>query len=81
MNSIISEAQSAFVADRVIINSILIAFKSLHHMKTQCSGITCFMALNLDMSKDYDRVEWVFLEKILLKMGFQDNWVAMIKYN
>ena len=36
------------------------------------------MALKLDTSKAYDRVEWVFLEKILLKMGLQDTWVAMI---
>ena len=78
LNSIISEAQSAFVADRVITDNILIAFESLYHMTTQCSGKTCFMALKLDMSKAYDRVEWVFLEKILLKMGFQDTWVAMI---
>ena len=47
-------------------------------MKTQCSGKTSFMALKLDMSKAYDKVEWVFLEKILLKMGFQDTWVDMI---
>ena len=70
LNSIISEAQSAFMADRVITDNILIAFESLHHMKTQCSGKTGFMALKLDMSNAYDRVEWVFLEKILLKMGF-----------
>ena len=78
LNSIILEAQSAFVADRVITDNILIAFESLHHMKTQCSRKTGFMALKLDMSKAYDRVEWVFLEKILLKMGFKDTWVAMI---
>ena len=78
LNSIISEAQSAFVANRVITDNILIAFESLHHMKTQCSKKISFMALKLDMSKAYNRVKWVFLEKILLKMGFQDTWVAMI---
>ena len=78
LKSIIFETQSAFVADRLITDNILITFESLYHMKTQCSGKTSFMALKLDMSKAYDKVEWVFLEKILLKMGFQDTWVDMI---
>ncbi|XP_050259214.1 uncharacterized protein LOC126704240 [Quercus robur] len=78
LNSIISEAQSAFTTDRLITDNILIAFESLHYMKTQCSGKEGFMALKLDMSKAYDRVEWKFLERILLQMGFQESWVAMI---
>ena len=73
LNSIISEAQSAFTADRLITDNILIAFESVHHMKNTCTRNKGFMALKLDMSKAYDRVEWLFLEKILLRMGFQES--------
>ena len=78
LNSILSKTQSAFIADRLIIDNILIAFESLHHMKNSCTGKKGFMAMKLDMSKAYDRLEWVFLEKILLKMGFPCAWVALI---
>ena len=71
LNSIISETQSAFTADILITDNILIDFESFHHMKTNCTGKKGFMALKLDMSKAYDRVEWIFLEKILLKLCFQ----------
>ena len=47
-------------------------------MKTNCIGKNGFMVLKLDMSKTYDKVEWAFLEKILLKMGFEESWVALI---
>ena len=57
LDSIISETQSAFIADRLIADHILIAFESLHHMKTNCTRKKGFMAMKLDMSKAYDRVE------------------------
>ena len=78
LNSIILETQSAFIADRLISDNILIAFESLHHIKTNYTGKKGFMAMNLDMSKAYDRVEWCFLEQILLKLGFQESWVDLI---
>ena len=78
LDSIVSETQSAFVANRLITDNILIAFESLHHMKNNCTNKQGYIALKLDMSKPYDRVEWAFLEQILLKLGFHEDWVALI---
>ena len=75
---IISESQSAFVPGRLISDNILIAFETLHHMKFMKGGQQSYMALKLDMSKAYDRVEWAFLEAIMMKMGFNASWVSMI---
>lgn len=54
------------------------AFKTLHYMKHHQSGKSGFMALKLDTSKAYDRVEWAYLEAIMMKMGFAGRWVDLI---
>ena len=65
-------------AKKLITDNILIAFESLHCMKNNCLGKQRYMAFKLDMSKTYDRVEWAFLEQILLKLGFHEDWVALL---
>ena len=73
-----TEHQSAFAKDQLITNNILAAFETLHCMKNQTSGKIGFMARKLDMSKAYNRVEWTYLETLMLKMGFCAKWITLI---
>ena len=47
-------------------------------MKNYNSSSTGFMVLKLDMSKAYDRVEWMFRENLMRKMGFCEQWIGLI---
>ena len=62
MPHIITEFQSAFQTDKAISDNILVAFETLHHMKTKKTRKMGFMAMKLDMSKARERVEWLFDE-------------------
>ena len=76
--SIISDTQSAFVHGRLITNNILVAFETTYHISQKKVGRTREMALKLDTSKAYDRVEWVCLEKIMDKLGFAAKWRELL---
>ena len=76
--SLIYEHQSTFAKERLILDNIMVAFETLHHMKNHNSGKHGFMAIKLDMSKAYDWVEWVYLERLMEKMGFRARWVALM---
>ncbi|OMO52435.1 reverse transcriptase [Corchorus capsularis] len=61
--SIISDCQSAFVPGRMIYDNAIIAFETIHFLRGKRTGKRGHMALKLDLSKAYDRVEWSFIEK------------------
>ena len=76
--SIITEHQFAFTKDRLISNNIMVAFETLHCLQRYKSGSHGHMAVKLDMSKAYERVEWPFLEGIMRRMGFNEGWINLI---
>jgi hypothetical protein len=75
---IIAPTQSAFIPGRLISDNVLAAYETLHTMHTGMKGKNGFMAMKLDISKAYDRVEWGFLEAVMKRMGFGERWIGLI---
>ena len=62
----------------MITDNSLIALEIFHSMKVRNKSRKGIMSMKLDMSKAYDRVEWGFLTRLLLTMGFDGRWVNMV---
>ena len=75
---IISPTQSAFVPGCLITDNFLVAYETLHTMNGRKKGKKGSLALKLNISKTYDRVEWNFLRGIMVKMGFPEFWVDRV---
>lgn len=72
---VITENQSAFVPGRNIADNVLVAFEILHFMKRKNRGQEGEVALKLDISKAYNRVNWNFLKNTMKMLGFNETWI------
>lgn len=72
---IILEEHSAFVPGRQILDNVMVAFETMHCLNTCRTGSKHLLALKLDMS---DRVEWIFVETMMVRMGFAWQWINLI---
>ncbi|KAK5825362.1 hypothetical protein PVK06_020187 [Gossypium arboreum] len=61
-----SQNQSAFVPGRMIHDNILIAHELLHYHQISNHSSNKGCVIKLDMSKAYNRVEWNFIEAIMI---------------
>ncbi|KAJ0683719.1 putative RNA-directed DNA polymerase [Helianthus annuus] len=76
LGQVISEAQSAFLSDRFILDGPLMVNEILDLLKKRSRKP--FM-LKIDFEKAYDNVNWNFLISILTQMGFPPRWCDWIK--
>ena len=72
---IISQAQTAFIKGRCILDGPLALQEIIHEIKVKKQSA---ILLKLDFEKAYDRVSWPFLQEVLLKKGFDAAIVQKI---
>ncbi|KAL0347905.1 UNVERIFIED_CONTAM: hypothetical protein Sangu_1018300 [Sesamum angustifolium] len=75
---LVSPAQTSFVPGMLIAENILLAQEITHHLDMRHSKGN--LVLKLDISNDYDRVNWKFLYVIVEKMGFPSRFIDLIKH-
>ncbi|GKA85174.1 RNA-directed DNA polymerase, eukaryota, reverse transcriptase zinc-binding domain protein [Tanacetum coccineum] len=76
LGDIVNEVQSAFVADRQILDGPFILNEVLQwcKLKKKYSFI-----LKIDFEKAYDSVRWDYLDDVLRKIGFGEKWCGWIQ--
>ena len=62
----------------MITDNNIIAHEIFHALKVRKRQSKSYMALKTDITKAYDRLEWHFLEKTMIHMGFDIKWIRWI---
>nr|GFA02953.1 RNA-directed DNA polymerase, eukaryota, reverse transcriptase zinc-binding domain protein [Tanacetum cinerariifolium] len=76
LGDIVDEVQSAFIADRQILDGSFILNEVLQWCKLKKKQSLIF---KVDFEKANDSVRWDFLDDVLKKFGFRDKWCNWIQ--
>lgn len=56
----------------------MIAIETIHALKRKTKGGKEELALKIDISKAYDRVDLVFLKGMIIRLGFAKRWIDWV---
>lgn len=73
----VHETQQAFVQGRRISNNVIIAQEITHSFQLSSWKHKAFM-LKIDLTKAFDRIEWDFIRRALLRLGLHDHFIKLI---
>ncbi|KAL9674589.1 hypothetical protein QQ045_030861 [Rhodiola kirilowii] len=73
---IVSPNQSAFIAERNILDGIMIVNELIHAVKREKRVA---LVIKLDFRKAYDSVSWEYLRSVQSSMGFGTRWMNWIE--
>lgn len=78
LSQIIFPTQNAFIPNRIITDNVIIGYECMHKIRSSRGKRKGLVALKLDMSKAYDKIEWPFLKLTMAKLGFSQKWAKLI---
>ena len=76
IGSFVSDAQSAFVKNRQILDGLLIANEVVDEARKSKKDLLLF---KVDFEKAYDSVDWGYLKEVMVSMSFPTLWRKWIK--
>ncbi|XP_026410150.1 uncharacterized protein LOC113305295 [Papaver somniferum] len=77
MKKVISPLQATYVPGSQIYDNIHLVQEIVHTMNNK-KETSKHLALKLDMSKAFDRIEWSFFMDIISRTGFSQEWFNLI---
>lgn len=71
----ISLEQPLFGESKSILDNVLVFIETIHYM--QCKRLDKFgeFALKIDINKAFDKIDWIYLQSLLDKLGFHNKWI------
>lgn len=78
LQEVISDKQITFVEGRLLTDKVLIAFELNYYIQRKLQGVNGVVGFKIDVFNAYDRIEWVFLDNMLNKFGFNTVWTDII---
>lgn len=76
LGNIVNEVQSAFIAERQILDGPFILNDVMQWCRMKKKQVLIF---KVDFEKAYDSVRWDFLDDVLYKFGFGNKWRVWIQ--